>query len=546
MALLRARWRRADLSAGPGRPPRVAFVRPRDAPTEDPRVRGPIATRAARSALIATLLLASAGAQASYAYYVGRALTEDGSVLLGGTGEEPSSHWLEIVPRRTHAPGSSIEVGATEAAELPARRSRIPQVATTFRYLSMNYSAFAGFPAPLTNGGLNEHQVAIRDVWAPSRPELIAATPPDQTGPQYSDLARIALERARTAREAVEIMGALVDRHGFTTYGGNTHLVADPGEGWVVQQFAGGAGLWVAERLGAQDVRVLYPGYVNPVPLDYASSPDWMGSPNLISHAVERGWFDPASGGPLDVHAVYGAGGDPRRPGIKYLDPADLEDMLRTRAPVSVAEMMALVRDPRIADDDAGYGQVAQLRSDLPHPDLALLWVAPTSSVTAPFLPWWIGVERVPAEYGAHRYLTDGAGATFLNPAFQLREATEFAGRLFTRLMYHACSDPERYLPRVTEALEAFEAESLATRAEIEEVARLAHAEDAALGRGVLTRYALARAERALIIGRGLVAGLEIETRGALGPLPAGGVNDAVRTVNCLADGDPDEPAAPQ
>ena len=33
----------------------------------------------------------------------------------------------------------------------------------------MNYSAFAGFPAPLTNGGLNEHHVAARDIWSPSR-----------------------------------------------------------------------------------------------------------------------------------------------------------------------------------------------------------------------------------------------------------------------------------------------------------------------------------------------------------------------------------------
>ncbi|MDZ7767704.1 MAG: hypothetical protein U5K38_00800 [Woeseiaceae bacterium] len=98
------------------------------------------------------------------AHYVGRNLTADGSVLLGGTGEEPSSHWLEIVPRRSHAPGSQITVGATEQARLPARLSTIPQSAETLRYITMNYSSYAGFPAPLTNGGLNEHQVAVRDV----------------------------------------------------------------------------------------------------------------------------------------------------------------------------------------------------------------------------------------------------------------------------------------------------------------------------------------------------------------------------------------------
>jgi hypothetical protein len=42
----------------------------------------------------------------------------------------------------------------------------IPQVAQTSKYITMNYSAFAGFPAPLTTGGLNEHHVAARDLVA--------------------------------------------------------------------------------------------------------------------------------------------------------------------------------------------------------------------------------------------------------------------------------------------------------------------------------------------------------------------------------------------
>jgi hypothetical protein len=52
-------------------------------------------------ALLALLGLASAvePARASYAIYVGRNLSADGGTLLGGTGDEPSSHWLEIVPR---------------------------------------------------------------------------------------------------------------------------------------------------------------------------------------------------------------------------------------------------------------------------------------------------------------------------------------------------------------------------------------------------------------------------------------------------------------
>ena len=489
-------------------------------------------------------LLVAAPADASYAFYVGRNLTADGSVLLGGTGEEPSSHWLEIIPAKTHSAGAQITVGATERARLPARLSHIPQVSETIRHITMSYTSYAGFPAPITNGGLNAHQVAVRDVWSPSRKELIDMTPPDQTGPNYSDLARIMLERAHTAREAVAIIGRLIDTYGYTSYGGNSHLIADAEEGWVVIQFAGGQGLWIAERLGADEVRVSYPGYIGDVPADYQTHPDFMGSKNLISFATERGWYDPESGQTFNIDRVYGLGGTMRSPGLKYLSPADIEAELTAMAPVTVEEMMSLVRDPRIADDHAGYGQVAHLRNDLPNPELALLWVAPTGSVTAPFLPWWIGVRDVPPEYGQHRYLTENAGPTFINPDYQLREATEFAGRLFKRLMYYTCAFPEEQLERVQSTLTAFEAEMLDDRPLIERIAALAYAEDPELGRELLTMYSHARAAKALQLGHGLLAGIEAEvkTRHSIPSPPRGAdINAGGESVNCLIDANPDQ-----
>jgi hypothetical protein len=498
-----------------------------------------------RSVCLAGLFLPllAGPAAASYAYYVGRNLTADGSVLLGGTGEEPSSHWLEIVPRQTHPGDATIVVGATGRARLPGRLSRIPQVGETFRHITMNYSSYAGFPAPITNGGLNEHQVAVRDVWSPSRRELVDMTPDSQQGPNYSDLARIALERARTAREAVEIIGDLIDTYGYTTYGGNSHLIADPEEGWVVIEFAGGKGLWIAERLGPDDVRVSYPGYVGDIPDDYMSHPGFMGSADLISFAVQQGWYDPDSGEAFNVDRVYGLGGVMRSPGTKFVSPADIEAELLSMAPVTMEEMMSLVRDPRIADDHAGYGQVAHLRRDLPHPELALLWVAPTGSVTAPFIPWWIGVETVPPEYGQHRYLTEGAGSTFINPEFQLPEATEFAGRLFKRLMYYTCAFPTEYLERVQSTLTSFEGGMLEQQARIERIAALAYEEDPALGRELLTLYSHARAAEALELGRGLVGGIEAEVKARRGiPAPPAGadINAGGVSVNCLIGADPD------
>ncbi len=88
---------------------------------------------------IAFLLAAAAGcfgpnrASASYAIFVGSGLTADGSVLLGGTGDEPSSHWLEIVPRAQHPAGSMVRVGVTQEANFPGELIDIPQVPMTAR-----------------------------------------------------------------------------------------------------------------------------------------------------------------------------------------------------------------------------------------------------------------------------------------------------------------------------------------------------------------------------------------------------------------------------
>ena len=118
------------------------------------------------------LLLAAASLEASYGIYVGSNLTSDGSVLLGGTGDEVSSHWLEIVPRRRYAPDATIKVGVDHRATYPGEFIEIPQVAETAKYITMNYTDFEGFPPPLTNGGLNEYGVAARDIWSPSRKEF--------------------------------------------------------------------------------------------------------------------------------------------------------------------------------------------------------------------------------------------------------------------------------------------------------------------------------------------------------------------------------------
>lgn len=417
----------------------------------------------------------------SIGFYVGSDLTEDGSTLLGGFGHEPSSHWLEIVPRQDHGEDATVTVGVTEDADIPGELTEIPQASETNKYVASMYSEWAGFPPPLTNGGLNEHGVAARDIWSPSRPELVelAEEQAPQTGPQYSDLAKAAMERASSAREAVEVVGGLMDEHGYSTYGGNSHLFADEEEGWVFINFAHPDGdLWAAERLGADEVRVSYFGYIREFPVDHEDDPDFIGSDRLVDFAEERGWWD-GEGDTLDLFEVYGIGEFPAE-AEEYTAPEFYQDAryppareaeLRELAPVSLEDMLALVRDPRWSTDHAGYGQVAHLRPDT-REELQTLWTAVTSAATTPYVPIPVGVEEVPPEFRQHRYLTANSAANFLDDEWKLQEATRYATREFKRLLYFTSADPEAFYADVVGAIEGFEREVLEERDAVEAKAR--------------------------------------------------------------------------
>lgn len=69
--------------------------------------------------LVTVVSLLVPSSEASYAFYVGRNLTEDGSVLVGGTGEEVSSHWLQIFPALDHPANATIKVWKLRDACIP-------------------------------------------------------------------------------------------------------------------------------------------------------------------------------------------------------------------------------------------------------------------------------------------------------------------------------------------------------------------------------------------------------------------------------------------
>jgi dipeptidase len=220
---------------------------------------------------------------------------------------------------------------------------------------------------------------------------------------------------------------------------------------------------------------------------------------------VEQGWYDPAAGKPFDVNEVYSVG-EARYPR------SAMEQELRDAAPVDLRRMMDAVRDPRISKDTTGYGQVAQLR-DHGRAEMNLLWVAPTGSVTSPFIPYRIGVQRIAPQFGKHRYLTKGEASAFVTRDWQIQEATEFAGRLFKRLMYFTCDHPKRFLPEVTEALTAFENRLIAEQGSVaatSEVLFAAGKRELALE--YLTDYSERAGQDALTLGHALLASIQART----------------------------------
>lgn len=114
----------------------------------------------------------------------------------------------------------------------------------------------------------------------------------------------IALERASTAREAVRVMGDLVEAYGWKD-AGETINICDGTEVWVAEFY--GQDLWAAVRIpdngffvASNRARIDH--------IDFNDSENYMYSPNIRSFAVENGLWSEASGepfSPADIYAPY-------------------------------------------------------------------------------------------------------------------------------------------------------------------------------------------------------------------------------------------------
>lgn len=456
----------------------------------------------------------------SYGIYIGKNVSQTGHAWIGGYGDEPSSHWLEVEPRRQHARDASITVGVTSEADLPGVLSEIPQVSETFRHIRTSYTHYLGVPAPLTNGGLNEFGVAVRDIWSTSRAELIAMTPADQSGPNYSDLARIVLQRAKTASDAVNLIGELIAEHGYSSYGGNSHLIADANEAWVVIECAGGQRLWAAERLGPDSIRASRPGYIEVIPVD-SDSADFRYAPNLVSFAMAQGWF--VEGSEFNFNTIYGDGKS-RWAGVVWIE-GEMRSRASEKGGVTLEDMLWAVRTPKLTGDTAGYGQVVPL-IDSPYVDCRYLWHASIGAIAAPFVPVFMAMETVPEELQQHRYLSDGESARFMDNrklvensdsisiVSQGIESTRSACAIYKRLLYLIVQNQSLFLDDTIALWEHLEASLLAEcNSQLAAAYALCDAQQEELAAHQLNYFCHNELIKALNLAEGLATAYEARTR---------------------------------
>jgi len=174
----------------------------------------------------------------------------------------------------------------------------IPQVAHTYAYTNASYSF------------QNEKQVGMGESTISGRSELRNA----DGWFDIVELQRIALERASTAREAIQIMGSLAEKYGYYI-SGECIPVIDANEAWNFEIYGPGplwkpgsenlGAVWVAQRVPEGEVSVCCNrSRIGAIDLD--NTDYFMASSNIYSLAEKMGWWSKDSGKEFKVYETYG------------------------------------------------------------------------------------------------------------------------------------------------------------------------------------------------------------------------------------------------
>ena len=183
---------------------------------------------------------------------VGRGATSDGSVLASHSNDGDggiAGNLIKVAPQ-TRTRGNSIGSGnstSSSSSFLRALRGggRIPDVANTFGYLTK----------PGGYASLNDQGVALAESTCSA---VFAGNQSAGALLDIVDLSELGLERASSARQALQVMGGLAEQHGYYD-AGESLLVSDATEAWIfhiLPDHTGASAIWV--RACVRQCRVVW------------------------------------------------------------------------------------------------------------------------------------------------------------------------------------------------------------------------------------------------------------------------------------------------
>jgi len=241
---------------------------------------------------------------------VGKNASVDGSVITSHTGCCPECR-VHVVPAQTFEKGAMAPIYyGLQDVKKPLHKygkilGYIPQVEKTYAYFH------TGYPQ------MNEFQLAIGESTLSQRDELKV----DETiGKQIMTIEQaqlFALQRCKTAREAIKLITSLVEKYGFLPSCGpesEALCIVDPNEAWVLEVFSVGldwepgkgelGAIWAAQRVPDDHVAIV-PNWSIIKEIDLNNPDYFMASENYMQVAIDHGWYDPKEGKTFIWQEVY-------------------------------------------------------------------------------------------------------------------------------------------------------------------------------------------------------------------------------------------------
>lgn len=278
--------------------------------------------------LIGVFFFTARRAVACSTILVGKKATLDGSVLMSSSCDGDIMGMIYIMPAKKYPPGTKLPM----YWNLPRPKTHQEYLANVRKgydlvgYLTVEETyrsiMLAGNVENMTTGGINEHGLNIAIEYTPMRSGL--ACKRGVVGPNSNhwttSLIANGLMRAKTARRAIKIIGAMIEQYGFQYYraphAGVALPIADDKEAWLMEIFGPGedwtpksgkpGGVWCAQRIPDGEVGCsANRSRIGKV--DLGNRDMFMASPNIHSLAEELGFWKKDH--PFVWHDVYGKPG---------------------------------------------------------------------------------------------------------------------------------------------------------------------------------------------------------------------------------------------